>query len=82
MSERLTSIKLPGVQSSGIADWGRKTPEEMITQIRSWAANNKAIADAILAAPDEAFQVETYTGVIVQRNKTVLQEGKNDRTAD
>ena len=77
MSERMTSIDLPGVSGSGLADWGRLTADEMIGQIRRKAACDKRIADAILAAPDEAFQVETYLGPWVQRKREVIQEGRS-----
>lgn len=76
MSERLTSIDLPGVFGSGIADWGRKTPAEMIVQLRQHAIDSKARAEAILAANDEDFHVRTYTGVHRQRDSEVLQQGR------
>lgn len=76
MSERMTSITLPGLNSGhGIADWGRKTPEEMVERLRSYAERQKAAAERILAAAPSDFRVETYVGVHVQRQKEVLQEG-------
>lgn len=77
---RMTGIELPGNKSAGpgLAEWGRKTPEEMIRRYRAYAAAQLAEAQAILSAPDEAFRVETYTGVHVQRNKEVLQEGTRE----
>ena len=76
MSDRLTSINLPGVFGSGLADWGRKTPAEMIAKLRAKATEDKAVADAVLAASDGDFHVQTYVGVHVERKKEVLQEGR------
>lgn len=76
MSERLTSIKLPGVFGSGIADYGRKTAPEMIAQLRRYAENQRAVAEAILAADDDDFCVTTYLGVHVQRQRETIQIGR------
>lgn len=75
MSQRLTGIKLPGVFGSGVADYGKKSISEMVDFIRAYARNQKAVAEAILAAPDSAFLIETYTGVHVRKNVETLQEG-------
>lgn len=75
MGARMTDIVLRG-SGAGLADWGRKTPDEMIEQIRAYARRQKAEAEAVLSASDEDFRVTTYTGVHVQRNREVLQEGK------
>ncbi len=40
--------------------------------IRAHAADQKSMADAILAASDDEFLVETYTGVHVHRNREVI----------
>ena len=81
MSDRMTSIHLPGTPNgAGYADWGRKTPKEMIATIRAHAAYQKEWADAVLAAPDEAFQVETYVGVHVKKNREVIQSARNALT--
>jgi hypothetical protein len=50
----------------------------MIAIIRDHARRDKEAAEAILAAPDEAFTVETYVGVHVRRDRKVLQAGKQD----
>lgn len=72
----MTSVHLPGMRSgAGIAEWGRKTPAEMIEMIRSYAASNKADAERILAAADDDFKVVTYVGAHVQKNRETLQEG-------
>jgi hypothetical protein len=70
----MTSIRLPSTFGSGVADHGRKTVPEMINLIRSKAEHDRAIANAILAAPDCEFLVETYEGVHVRRNKVALQD--------
>lgn len=77
MGERITSVHLPGMRhGAGVADYGRKTPEEMIAMLLQYAEANLAEAKQILAASDADFRVETYTGVWRQRNREVLQEGK------
>jgi hypothetical protein len=77
VSERLTSIHLPGHSgSSGYADWGRKSVAEMVAIIRHRAEAAKQEAEAILAAQDSDFHVCTYRGVYVQRHREVLQQGK------
>lgn len=76
MSERMTSIDIPGSKNSGIADFGRLTAENMIRQFREYAQRQKEAAEEILAAADDDFRVETYTGVYVQRNREVIQPGK------
>jgi hypothetical protein len=74
MSDRMTSIRLPGTFGSGVADHGRRTVPEMIKIIRRKAEHDRIIANAILAAPDGEFLVETYEGIHVRRNKVVLQD--------
>jgi hypothetical protein len=78
MSERLTSIHLPGRFGSGYADWGRKTVPEMVAAIRDRAELMKRDAEAILAAKDSDFHVCTYRGVHVRRDLVVLQ-GANSK---
>lgn len=80
MSERLTSARIPlenkvrGPFSSSIADYGRKTRPEMITQLREYAAGLRRMADAIDATPDEEIIVETYRGVHVHRDLEIVTE--------
>ncbi len=73
MSDRFTSVHLPGIFGSGVADWGRRTVPEMIAQLRSKAEHDKAIAEAILSASDDQFHVETYVGVHRRRDRSVMQ---------
>jgi hypothetical protein len=74
MSDRMTSIKLPCRFGCSVADWGMKSIPEMLELIRSYAKQNKAEAEAILAATDDQFRVETYVGVHVMRNREIIQE--------
>ncbi len=76
MSERLTSIDLPGVFGSGYADWGRRSVFHMIAELRRKAQHDKMVAEAILKASDGDFHVETYLGIHVRRNLEILQDGK------
>lgn len=73
MSERRTTIELGTV--GGMSDYGRKTPAEMIATYRRYAEAQLAEAQAVLAAPDDAFRVYTHTGVHCVRHIEVLQEG-------
>lgn len=77
MSDRYTSIKLPGM--SGIADHGRRPRAEMIELIRRHAEREKAEAEAILAATDDQFQIETYVGVHVRKGREVIQKSSIQR---
>lgn len=75
MSERMTSIRLRTSRHSGLADYGRQSIPEMVRQIRQMAEHELEWAKEVLAARDEDFHVETYKGLIVRRNREVLQEG-------
>lgn len=77
MSERMTGIRLRNSKAagSGLAERGRKTPAHMVDRYRQYANSLIAEGQAILAAADADFHVETYTGVHVNRNREVLQEG-------
>lgn len=76
MAERMTAIDLPGHFDSGLADWGVKSVEEMVSMLREKAARDKAVAEAILAASDDDFRVQTYRGVHVRHDRKILQKGK------
>ena len=73
MSERMTTIELGKV--GGFRRHGRQTPAEMIATYRRHAEAQLAEAQAVLAAPDDAFRVYTHTGTFIQRHIEVLQEG-------
>jgi hypothetical protein len=75
MTDTLTRITLPEQKNwSGILDWGRLTPDEMIRQARSYAAHLRAQADAIDAATDSEFEVVVVKGARVQRHQETLQK--------
>lgn len=76
MSDRMTTITLPGAVAVGYQDWGVKTPAEMIKTIREHAAEQLRQANAVIEAADEDFRVETHTGMHVKRNRKVLQRGR------
>lgn len=76
MTERLTSIRLPGSIDPGLADWGRKSPSEMIAMYREHAEHQLKCAQEVLSATDDNFRIETYVGVHVRRKAEILQEGK------
>ena len=77
MSDRLTAIYLPSLRrGAGRAEYGRLTVSEMIAIIRRSAELQKAEAEAILAADDADFQVETYVGVHAQRQLEVIQQAR------
>jgi hypothetical protein len=77
MTDRMTAVHLPGLPlGSGFANYGRRLPAEMIEDLRRIAREHKAHAEAILAAADADFYVETYVGVHKQRDREVLQVGR------
>lgn len=76
MSDRMTSINLPGRFGSGWSEYGRKTVAEMIALIRDRAELMKRDAEAILTAKDEDFFVCTHLGVHSRSDVVVLQKSK------
>ena len=66
MSEKMTSITLPGTQ--GFMDWGYKSRAEMIATYRKIAERQKAEAELVIAAADDDFIVEQGYGMHVRRN--------------
>lgn len=76
MSDRMTSITVLGAKRmAGVADYGMQTPEAMVRQIRAWADHMRAQVAAIDETADHEFHVETYVGVLAQRNRKILQQG-------
>lgn len=69
MSERMTAVSLPGHFGVGIADWGTHEPVKMIEELREYARHQLAEAQAVLAAADADFIVETYRGPHAQRDR-------------
>jgi len=53
MSDIMTRIHLPKSKHGGIAEWGRKSAEEMISEARNYGACLKERGEELLSAPDE-----------------------------
>ena len=66
MSEKMTSITLPGTQ--GFMDWGYKSRAEMIAAYRKIAERQKVEAELVIAAADGDFIVEQGYGMHRRRN--------------
>jgi hypothetical protein len=75
MADRMTYIRLRTTDDPGFADRGLVPAAAMIAAYREKARRELEAAQAILAAPDDAFHIETYVGVYVMRNRRVIQEG-------
>ena len=78
MAERMTLINLPG-KSVGIANYGRRDVAEMLSMIRRHAVQMKEEAEAILAARDEDFRIETYVGIHRRRNIEIIQDHRGKK---
>lgn len=76
MSDRMTSIHLPGHMGAGIADYGLQSAPTMIAKLREYAKHAKAQAEMILAASDADFRIETYLGPYARRDTKIIQVGK------
>jgi hypothetical protein len=62
----MTVASLHGCPGGGWMDYGRLTRVEIIKRARDHAAHQKAQAEQILAAPDDAFDCRIVRGVHVQ----------------
>lgn len=76
MTRRMTSVELRGVYDASWAEWGEQPVDLMVRRLRERAVRQKAAAEAILNADPSDFRVQSYTGVVVQRDRNVLQEGR------
>ena len=74
MSEIYTAVCLPGSTATGWMRRGRLTAQELIAEFRENAKEHKEQAEAILAAPDEAFQVDVIRGCVVQHHLKTVQQ--------
>ena len=75
MGERMTDIHLPKASISvGYVDWGELDAPTMIKEFRAYAAHLRAQAEAVEQAADHEFQISTYVGVHVQRNRRTVQQ--------
>lgn len=68
MAERMTTIRVRGDRGHTWSEYGRKTRAEMIAEYRRIAQQDLEQAQKVLDTPDEGFEVQTHTGVIVKRN--------------
>lgn len=75
MSELFTFIDLPGTGNS-FAERGNKTVKDMIKILREHAAYEIKKAQEVLAASDGDFHVLTARGILVMRDRKVLQKGR------
>lgn len=74
---RITTIEILGQHVwPGVAENNDESVEEMIRQARRDAAHLRAQADLIDATPDADFRIISKNGIYVNRNVTVLQEGR------
>lgn len=77
MTDKLTRIKIPGQRSGwGLMDWGKKSPAEMVAQMRSYAEELRAHAAAIDATRDEDFCIQIVLGSAKQAVSETIQEGR------
>lgn len=77
MTKKRTIIDLPGQREfPGIGNWGEKTAEEMISEVRKYAAHLRKQAEAIDQAADGDFLIEVVRGVHVPKRVKLLQEGR------
>lgn len=77
MSEKYTTIHLPGLPSgAGWMEHGDVPAGELIASYRRNAQRDLEHAQAILAAADEDFRIETAYGVYVQKKRHIIQPGR------
>lgn len=77
MTDKLTRIELPGgIMGNGLMDWGEHTAEDMLGQLRRYAAHLRARAEEIESAADEDFQIDVVRGSIVQHHVRTVQAAK------
>lgn len=72
MTDRFTSVDVPGAGHEGFMEAGRVAPAEMIAALREIARQDRDAAQAVLDAADDDFVVKTFRGVHVQRDSEVL----------
>lgn len=65
MSEKMTRVRLRHSRY-GFMDWGEKSFENMVVQMRERAEALLAEANAILEAEDSDFEVDIVRGQLVQ----------------
>lgn len=76
MSERFTSISLPGSDAAGWAERDRIPAGDMIATYRDLATRRLREAREVLDAPDDAFRITTHRGIHAQRDRKIIQPGQ------
>ena len=82
MTRRMTEIHLPGRDGLGLGEWDEQPADVMIKKLREYAAHLRAQAEQVEAAADHEFQIHSYTGVHVQRNRREIQLSSRLAKAD
>jgi hypothetical protein len=70
VSDRLTSATAPGI--AGVADYGRKSRAEMVSQFKRYYRQQLREAEQALAIADEDIVVETFLGPYAMKNREVV----------
>jgi hypothetical protein len=65
MSEKMTVIRAPGVFGGGFQNYGERTAEEMIRDLRKMHHHDLERAQKVLAMEDHEFEIEVVRGSIV-----------------
>lgn len=73
MGRRMTDIHLPGRNGLALGEWDEQPADVMIKKLREYAAHLRAQAEAVENAADHEFQIQSHTGVHVQRNRREIQ---------
>lgn len=66
MSDIPTVITLPGYPGSGFMEYGRLDRNAMILKLKTKALQDRAVADKIIHALNEQFDVKIVRGSILQ----------------
>ena len=74
MSDRTTEIYIPHQYGKGLSEWGEKSAEEMIFEIRKYAKSLRDHADLIDNTPDHEFQIESFNGKYARKKLKVIQK--------
>jgi len=77
MSEKMTRIRLKHSQWHGQLEWGEKTSREMVEKAVEWANHMRKVAQDVLDAADEDFQIDVVRGPYVQHHIKNLQKGRS-----
>ncbi|MDB5707823.1 MAG: hypothetical protein JWN66_4939 [Sphingomonas bacterium] len=75
MARKMTRIALPdGKMLVGLADWDEQSADEMIKQIRRYAADMRAKVEEIEQSADADFQIDIVRGLHCPRHVSVVQQ--------